>query len=279
MTFLEKLDAHWEQGYAVCVSLDVGPMVHELLPKLQQKMTVESQLFFYCCQVVDATAPIVGAFKVNPSSFWRFGIPGLNAMGKVIAYIRDRYPQVPLILDAKWADVGHTAEAQAVGSFDSLGCDAVTAIPYGEVDGYKALFDSGFAFLCALMGKPNAIGEVHTLQLQNGQQVWQRVVDNAANFFNVGLSCGVVVTANFLTAVQYAALANGKMPLLIPGYGAQGAKGSPLFHALESRMRTGRFLIVGGRPIMFPDEGRDISGNAMSMVRRWNKIIASYRTS
>jgi orotidine-5'-phosphate decarboxylase len=272
VTFLEKLDARWRQGFAVCVSLDVDDRA--LDPRT--KLGVEPQLFYYCCKVADAVALIVGAFKVNPSFFWRFGISGLMAMDKVIAYIRDRYPEVPLILDAKWADVGHTAEAQARATFNAFGCDAATAVPYGEVNGYRVLLDSGFVFLCALMGKPNDIGEVHTAQLLKGKKVWQQVVDNAANLFNVGCTCGVVVTADFAPAVEYAALANGKMPLLIPGYGAQKANGSALFHALESRVSTGRFLIVGGRPIMFPPEGVDLATHAAAKVERWNEIIQTY---
>lgn len=273
--FLRKLDARWAKGYAVCVSLDVDDRA--LSPA--SKLGVEAQLFHYCRSVVDAVAPTVGAFKVNPSFFWAYGLPGHAAMTLIIEHIRVTYPEVPLILDAKWADVGHTAEAQAKASFQTFGCDAVTAVPYGEVNGYSVLLDSGFVFLCALMGKPNDIGEVHTAQLLKGKKVWQQVVDNAANLFSVGCTCGVVVTANSESGLGYAVSANREMPLLVPGIGAQGASLSHTLFSLDRRRSNGRFLLVGGRSVMFVGRGGSCADDARRQVEHLNSIIHSFRTA
>lgn len=277
MTFLEKLDDQWKKGYAVCVSLDVD----DRALNSSSNLGVEAQLFYYCRGVVDAAAPTVGAFKVNPSFFWPYGLPGMSAMTLVIEYVRNACPDVPLILDAKWNDVRHVAQRQAKATFETFGCDAVTAVPYGEVGGYGTLIDSGFTFLCAAMGKPSdpELWEVHTAQLLNGKKVWEEVVDNAAYYFNDGLTCGVVVSVCHPTAVQYAASANGKMPLLIPGIGAQGASLSNALFQLDSRRDSGRFLLVGGRSIMFAGDGSNVADDSRRQVEHLNDIIRTFRSS
>lgn len=284
MTFLEKLDGRWRPGYAVCVSLDVDDRA--LDPS--SKLGVEAQLFFYCCKVVDAVVPIIGAFKLNPSFFWSYGLPGLSAMTLVINYIRETYPDIPLILDAKWADVGHTAEAQAAASFDSFGCDAVTAVPYGEEAGYMNLMNSGFVFLCVTMGKANDSSmtkqvqsrEVHGSFGGPYRPVWRYVLDTAVGLFGEGKPCGAVVTAHLPDSVQIGANMNAAtLPLLIPGVGAQGADLSHTLFRLDSRRSLGRFLVVGGRSIMFAGNGSSFADDARRQVFRMNEIIHSFRTS
>ena len=45
-------------------------------------------------------------------------------------YLKANYPHIPIILDAKRADIGSTNEAYIAYAFDYVGADAITLQPY-----------------------------------------------------------------------------------------------------------------------------------------------------
>ena len=53
---------------------------------------------------------------------------------RLIAHIRERAPDVPVILDAKRGDIGATAEQYAREAFERYGADAVTLSPFMGFD-------------------------------------------------------------------------------------------------------------------------------------------------
>ncbi|MFN8583854.1 MAG: orotidine-5'-phosphate decarboxylase [Dehalococcoidia bacterium] len=84
--------------------------------------------------IIEATADLVCCYKPNAAFFEREGLPGWESLQQVIEAIPD---EIPVILDAKRGDVGHTSEAYARAVFDALGADAVTANPYLGGDGLE----------------------------------------------------------------------------------------------------------------------------------------------
>lgn len=59
----------------------------------------------------------------------------------IIEYIQDKYPDIPVILDAKRIDIGSTAEMHAIEAFDRYKVDAVTVNPYLGFDSIKPFTD------------------------------------------------------------------------------------------------------------------------------------------
>lgn len=106
----------------LCIGLDPDP---SLLPPGVATLD-------FLRSVIEATADLVCCYKPNAAFFEQDGVAGWQALKAVI----DAVPEdVPVILDAKRGDVGHTSEAYARAVFDGLGADAITANPYLGGDG------------------------------------------------------------------------------------------------------------------------------------------------
>ena len=127
-TFLEKLTARWQQKHFVCVGLDVD---YELLPAIaKEQRTIEDAIFVFNRVVIDATANLVCAYKPNSAFYERYGEAGIRALSRTISYSRNSFPHIPIILDAKRADIGSTNIGYVLSAFDELGVDAITVHPY-----------------------------------------------------------------------------------------------------------------------------------------------------
>src|SRR5690348_1979890 len=117
--FFDRLrQASRARGSLLCVGLDPDP---ERIPG------GAAGALRRCVEVVEATAEHACCYKPN-SAFWeQYGPDGWKALLE----LRDAIPPgVPVLLDAKRADIGSTMTAYARAIFDVLGADAVTAWPY-----------------------------------------------------------------------------------------------------------------------------------------------------
>ena len=95
----------------------------------------------FCRAIVDATADLVCAFKPQFAHFAsQRAEPALEA---VCRYVRETYPDVVLVLDAKRGDVGSTAEHYAKEAFGRYAADAVTVNPYLGTDAAAPFLAAG----------------------------------------------------------------------------------------------------------------------------------------
>jgi orotidine-5'-phosphate decarboxylase len=99
-----------------------------------------------------------------------------------IDYLKEYYPDIPIILDAKRGDIGTTAEKYAVEAFGRYGADALTLNPYlgpDSIEPYLDYEDTGVFVLCHT-SNPGA----DTLQglVADGKAVYQHVAEMALEF-------------------------------------------------------------------------------------------------
>jgi orotidine-5'-phosphate decarboxylase len=114
--------------------------------------------------VLDAALPFAAAVKPNLAFYEAFGSAGLAALER----LRRRIPSdVPVVLDAKRADIGSTAARQAVALFDVLGADAVTVSPYLGEEAITPLLErtDRFAYVLCRTSNPGA-GELQSLVVE-----------------------------------------------------------------------------------------------------------------
>src|SRR5215216_6781755 len=99
MAFRDKLATAWERsGSMLCVGLD--PDVSKLPAPL---VGAPDALFEFCRAIVDATADVVCAFKPQVAHFAaQRAEPQLE---RLCHYVRDTYPDVVLVVDAKRGDI------------------------------------------------------------------------------------------------------------------------------------------------------------------------------
>ena len=102
MSFHQRLQDVWQmQNSLVCVGIDPE------LEKLPAHLRAEKEPYLaFGIRIVDATAPYVCAFKPQAAHFAAAGAE--QQLAKLIGYIQDRYPLIPVILDAKRGDIGST---------------------------------------------------------------------------------------------------------------------------------------------------------------------------
>ncbi len=215
--------------------------------------------------VAEAAGPFAAAIKPNLAFFEAFGAAGMAALER----IRGSLPaDLPLLADAKRADIGTTAARQAEALFDQLGADAVTVNPYLGAEAIAPLIGRAdrFAYVLCRTSNPGA-GELQDLIVAaDADAGWPTEalhlrVARAVTGWGPGGTVGLVVGATApaeLAAIR--AIAPG-LAFLVPGVGAQGGDEGP---ALEHGRATE--TPAGGHPGggLLVNISRGISGAAVA---------------
>ena len=121
-----------DRGTPACIGLD--PKRDALPPALGAASLTnpkELALLFtrFCCDVIDAVAPLVPIVKPQLACFEAIGPHGMAALADVIAHAHAKHLLV--LADGKRSDIGSTAEAYADGWLAGpWGADALTVNPY-----------------------------------------------------------------------------------------------------------------------------------------------------
>lgn len=205
----------------LCVGLD---SVHGSLPESVAKSDTP-QLDFNR-RIIDATHDLVCCYKINFAFYAARGAGAIEEMRLSIGHARRL--GVPVILDSKWGDIGHTAEAYAQAAFETFQADAVTVNPYmGEeaIAPFREYKDRGCYILCFTSNSSRKDFQTRLVESeldQSRQPLYLSVAEKTAKWNQYG-NLGVVVGA---TAPEELAEVCGVLgegaSVLCPGVGAQG---------------------------------------------------------
>ena len=109
----------------LCVGLDTD------INKIPQYLLkLNDPIFEFNKQIVDSTAQYVVAYKPNIAFYEALGVKGWQSLEKTVGYIKDKYPEIFLIADAKRGDIGNTSNMYAKAFFENMKFDAITLAPY-----------------------------------------------------------------------------------------------------------------------------------------------------
>ena len=109
----------------LCVGLDT------VLEKLPAALDGEQYpLFIFYREIIDATADCAVCYKPNTAFYECYGAWGWQQLEMTVGYIKEHYPEIMVIADAKRGDIGNAAARYAKAFFDNMPCDAVTLAPY-----------------------------------------------------------------------------------------------------------------------------------------------------
>jgi len=154
--FLTKLvQAQRKNRSCLCIGLDVV-VAHTPLPI----QSYDEPMLPFARAIIEATSDLVCAYKLNLGFFLAEGAAGMVALERIA---RLASPDIPIILDGKFGDAGHAAEAYARGAFEQFKADAVTLSPYIGSDSIRPFLryaDRG-TFVVARTGNE------HAWELQN----------------------------------------------------------------------------------------------------------------
>ncbi|KKQ86906.1 MAG: Orotidine 5'-phosphate decarboxylase [Berkelbacteria bacterium GW2011_GWA2_38_9] len=283
--FRELLEAQWSRGNFVCVGLDSDP---EKIPEsVQCRYDTASTISLFNRAIIEATSDLVCAYKPNLASYLKYGQEGLEALYRTSILMRYRAPDIPVILDAKYADIGNTNLGYASFAFDRLEVDAVTVHPYLGAEALKPFLDQtdkGIFVLCRT-SNPGA-GEFQDLKVDMGpilvndqpryRPLYQVVAQQVTRDWNKNDNCALVVGATYPDELREVRKLVGDMPILIPGIGAQGGDIEKTIVAGKDSRGQG-MIINSSRGIIFASSGDDFAEVARRETIRLCEEIDRYR--
>lgn len=268
MNYLEKLRAAQEGNRSwLCLGLDPDPA---RLP-LEAIWKWDEPLLPFGKAIIDATADIVCAYKPNLGFYIQWGAAGLIALERTIAYIPDH---LPIILDAKIGDIGHTQAAWGRGLFEEWGVDAVTVNPYVGAEAVMPLIGQRpdkAIYLLARTSNPSA----PQFQGDLRQPGLARQVMCLSQTWPTAGVLGYVVGATYPEELAAARTLAPQANFLIPGVGAQG--GNLAAAARYGPDPTAGPLINVGRPILYASAGLDFAMAARQAALTWRAAIEQAR--
>lgn len=195
--------------------------------------------------IIDAVYDLIPAVKPQIAMYEQFGIPGLKAFEKTVAYCKEK--GLVVIGDIKRGDIGSTSAAYAIGHLGSVTIgntvcrgfdeDFVTVNPYLGTDGVKPFVDvckeeKKGIFVLVKTSNPSS-GEFQDREVDGrplyeivGEKVdkWGEDVIGECGYSQVGSVVGA-------TYPQMGKVLRDIMPksyILVPGYGAQGGTADAL---------------------------------------------------
>lgn len=307
--FRAMLEAKWAEGKFVCVGLDPDwDKIPESVKAHARSNTpagyssAMKTIASFCNDIVEATKDIVCAYKPNIAFFEAMFADGLWALAETVRYIHKVAPDVPVILDAKRADIGNTNAGYVRAAFEMLNVDAVTVHPYLGREALQPFLDcadKGIIVLCRTSNK--GAGEFQELfvhicheELLFLQEVkvapWSagvggdttslcnHVAYQVSKYWNKNGNCALVIGATCPSELKSVRGIVGDMPILIPGIGAQGGDVEETVKAgMDSRGQG--MIINSSRGIIFASSGSDFAAAARRETLKLHDEINKHRNT
>lgn len=272
--FIVRLEERFAEKRFACVGLDSD---FSKLPDTVKdgRTSPEEVIFVFNRAIVDATHEYASAFKPNAAFYEAEGDQGWRALKRTAKYIKEKYPEIPVILDAKRADIGNTNEAYAHAIFDDLEMDAVTIHPYLGQDAVEPFLERKDKGIFVLVKTSNAgSGEFQDLKIE-GTELYKVIAERVASNWNSRGNVGVVVGATYPEELKAVRDIVGEMPILVPGLGAQGAD-------IEKAVRAGKaghtfgLILNSSRGIIFASSGEDFAEAAGAAAKAFSETVARF---
>jgi orotidine-5'-phosphate decarboxylase len=260
MNFVERLArSEARNDSLLCVGLDPDPA------KFPTAWRGDAgRIFDFCERIVDATRDLVIAFKPQIAYFAAHRAE--DQLERLMAYLRSAAPEVPVILDAKRGDIGATAEQYASEAFERYRADAVTLSPFmgfDSIEPYLRHADKGAILLCRT-SNPGG-DELQGQRLAGdgaapGERLYERIARLASGPWNRNGQLGLVVGATYPAELARVRELAPRLPLLVPGVGAQGGDAAATVAA--GWRENAPIIVNSSRAVLYASAGADFADAA-----------------
>ncbi|MEI7557719.1 MAG: orotidine-5'-phosphate decarboxylase [bacterium] len=201
----------------LCIGLDTDKM------KIPQHLWDNGdEIFTFNKEIVDATHHLCIAYKPNLAFYESQGLQGWQALDKTARYIKENYPDIFLIADAKRGDIGNTSKMYAQAFFTNMPFDAITVAPYMGEDSVAPFLEypDKWAILLALTSNKGS-QDFQFRKNPNGYPMFWDVLSISETWGTCNTMMYVVgaTKADQLTTIRRFVPNHF---LLVPGVGAQG---------------------------------------------------------
>jgi uridine monophosphate synthetase len=259
-SFMEKLSgAIARNSSLLCIGLDP---THLPAPVDRAALTAWGR------RLIEQTTDLACCYKPNIAFYEQYGLAGLEALRETIAAVP---PDIPVLLDAKRGDIGHTAAAYARAAFEVWGADAVTVSPYLGRDGIDPFvaFAGKAVFVLCYTSNPSAKA-IQEFGDGTGWPLFEQIALEAQSWGGPA-QLGFVVGATQPDALARVRALAPQHWILAPGVGAQGGD-------LQATLRAGLaadgkgLLLPVSRSVIYADDPR---AAALALRDEVNQYLAS----
>ena len=298
-SFTHTLRQRWQAADSMlCVGLDPDPA------RIPAHLgTGPEAIDRFCRDIIAATADTVCAFKPQIAYFAAQGAE--DVLAGLITHIHAEHPGIPVILDAKRGDIGSTARQYGVEAFDRFKADALTLSPFMGFDSIEPYFEwagRGLILLCRTSnpggndlqalsvlpagdatGTPSGAPSPRqsasdTASSTQPEKLYEHLARLAAGPWNVNGELGLVVGATFPDELARVRTLAPRLPLLVPGVGAQGGDVNATVRAGLDADGYG-LVINSSRAILYAGKGTDFADQARKAAVATRDAIRAARNA
>lgn len=255
------------KGSFLCVGLD-----RDIKKLPVHLLDDENPIYSFNRAIIDATAQYAVAFKPNLAFYEAQGLKGWEAFELTVKYIKENYPEIFIIADAKRGDIGNTSRLYARSFFEHLDLDAVTVAPYMGSDSVSPFlgYEGKWVILLALTSNPGS-ADFQMIEDIKGQRLFERVLETSREWASSEEMMYVVGATRGQLLEDVRRIVPDSF-LLVPGVGAQGG-------SLEEVVRYGitpdcGLLVNSSRGIIFASNGIDFADAAAEEARKLRDQMA-----
>jgi orotidine-5'-phosphate decarboxylase len=230
----------------LCIGLDTD---YKKIPKIL--LHKDYPVFEFNRRIIDATQAYAVAYKPNLAFYEMLGAAGYMSLEMTVNYIRENYPDLFIIADAKRGDIGNTSNMYAQAFFKTLDFDAITLSPYMGRDSILPFLemDGKWVILLALTSNEGS-RDFQQLQTNGGKYLYEEVISTSTRWGSVN-KIMYVVGATRAEALAGIRKLIPEYFLLVPGIGSQGG-------SLQEVARYGMndrcgLLVNASRSIIYAD--------------------------
>lgn len=268
MTRQELIENIRRKQSFLCVGLDT-----DLKKVPQHLLQEEDPIFAFNKAIIDATAPYSVAYKPNLAFYEAFGVKGIMAFEKTVKYLKENYPDMFIIADAKRGDIGNTSKMYARTFFGEYDVDALTVAPYmGEdsVTPFLEGYEGKWVILLALTSNKGSF-DFQLTEDKNGERLFEKVIRKSQEWGNDENMMYVVGATRGEMFKDIRKLAPTAF-LLVPGVGAQGG-------SLEEVCQYGMIkdcglLVNSSRAIIYADNTENFAAVAAEKAKEVQQQMA-----
>ena len=244
MTRQQLIEQIFKKKSFLCVGLDVD------LDKIPQYLLEDDDpIFSFNRKIIDSTAPYTVAYKPNLAFYEAYGQKGYAAFEKTVMYIKQRYPEIFIIADAK-------------RGFDGLNY-------YADI--FLNGYDNSWVILLALTSNKGSYDFQQDADA-NGERLFEKVIRKSQEWGtpeNMMYVVGATRGEMFKDVRKVAP----KHFLLVPGVGAQGGS---LQEVCEYGMIEDCGLLVNSsRGIIYADNSEFFADTAAEKAKELQQQMAT----
>jgi orotidine-5'-phosphate decarboxylase len=229
----------------LCVGLDTE------IDKIPSFLLKEKDpVFEFNRRIIDSTHKYAVAYKPNSAFYESSGVSGWRSLDLTVRYIKDKYPDIFVIADAKRGDIGNTSKMYAKAFLENMPFDAVTVAPYMGEDSVTPFLSYADKWVVLLALTSNKGADDFQYHNEDGIRLFDRVLTVSQKWGNINNLMYVVGATRAEMLKDIRKIVPDHF-LLVPGIGAQGGS---LHDVARYGMNSKCGLLVNSsRGIIFAD--------------------------